>query len=34
MNVSDTEANLKQCAIFFDIIQEFVIQLRLDTIKT
>jgi len=34
MNASDTEANLKRYSIFFDIIQEFVIQLRLDTIKT
>ena len=34
MNASDTEANLKQYAIFFDIIQELVIQLRVDTIKS
>lgn len=34
MNASDTEANLKRYSIFFDIIQEFVIQLTLDTINT
>ena len=34
MNASDTEANLKQYSIFFDIIQELVIQLRVDTIKS